>query len=187
MDCPSVLSRRKLRFAHAPFISLGFRACGGMHYQSRALTRQAMWNLDQGRAPFEIPAEPKVHLASEISYDLPNDHRGKTSKNHWKRYVWRTCLLLGLGAGDRTRTDDILLGKQTLYQLSYTRIAPIVAPPSTPIQPISQRSLSFLPLTVIRNHAYNPCVRGGVAQLGERYNRTVEVGGSSPPASTADT
>ena len=158
-----------------------------MHYQSRALTRQAMWNLDQGRAPFEIPAEPKVHLASEISYDLPNDHRGKTSKNHWKRYVWRTCLLLGLGAGDRTRTDDILLGKQTLYQLSYTRIAPIVAPPSTPIQPISQRSLSFLPLTVIRNHAYNPCVRGGVAQLGERYNRTVEVGGSSPPASTADT
>jgi hypothetical protein len=28
-----------------------------------------------------------------------------------------------LGAGDRTRTDDILLGKQTLYQLSYARVA----------------------------------------------------------------
>ena len=27
------------------------------------------------------------------------------------------------GAGDGTRTHDILLGKQTLYQLSYTRIA----------------------------------------------------------------
>jgi hypothetical protein len=27
-------------------------------------------------------------------------------------------------------------------------------------------------------------MQGGVAQLGERYNRTVEVGGSSPPAST---
>jgi hypothetical protein len=27
-------------------------------------------------------------------------------------------------------------------------------------------------------------IRGGIAQLGERYNRTVEVGGSSPPAST---
>ncbi len=26
--------------------------------------------------------------------------------------------------------------------------------------------------------------RGGIAQLGERYNRTVEVGGSNPPAST---
>jgi hypothetical protein len=26
-----------------------------------------------------------------------------------------------LGAGDGTRTHDILLGKQTLYQLSYTR------------------------------------------------------------------
>ncbi len=28
------------------------------------------------------------------------------------------------GAGDGTRTHDILLGKQTLYQLSYTRIGP---------------------------------------------------------------
>ena len=27
------------------------------------------------------------------------------------------------GAGDGTRTHDILLGKQTLYQLSYTRMA----------------------------------------------------------------
>ena len=27
-----------------------------------------------------------------------------------------------LGAGDRTRTGDILLGRQTLYQLSYSRI-----------------------------------------------------------------
>lgn len=27
------------------------------------------------------------------------------------------------GAGDGTRTHDILLGKQTLYQLSYTRIS----------------------------------------------------------------
>ena len=26
------------------------------------------------------------------------------------------------GAGDQVRTDDILLGRQTLYQLSYTRI-----------------------------------------------------------------
>jgi hypothetical protein len=29
---------------------------------------------------------------------------------------------LQLGAGDGTRTHDILLGKQTLYQLSYTRV-----------------------------------------------------------------
>ena len=32
------------------------------------------------------------------------------------------------GAGDRIRTDDILLGKQTLCQLSYTRTAPMVPP-----------------------------------------------------------
>ena len=38
------------------------------------------------------------------------------------------------GAGDRFRTDDLVLGKHTLYQLSYTRsqaFAPRVTPPST--------------------------------------------------------
>ncbi len=35
---------------------------------------------------------------------------------------------LACGAGDRTRTDDILLGKQTLYQLSYTRNGPQYKP-----------------------------------------------------------
>ena len=30
-----------------------------------------------------------------------------------------------LGAGDRFRTDDLVLGKHTLYQLSYTR-SPVV-------------------------------------------------------------
>jgi hypothetical protein len=36
-----------------------------------------------------------------------------------------------MGAGDGTRTHDILLGKQTLYQLSYTRglYMRIIAPP----------------------------------------------------------
>jgi hypothetical protein len=29
---------------------------------------------------------------------------------------------LSTGAGDETRTRDLLLGKQTLYQLSYSRI-----------------------------------------------------------------
>ena len=33
--------------------------------------------------------------------------------------AWRACFL---GAGDRTRTGDIQLGKLTLYQLSYTRV-----------------------------------------------------------------
>src|SRR5690606_34713761 len=37
-----------------------------------------------------------------------------------------------LGAGDRTRTGDILLGKQTLYQLSYTRVGRAGSIPSTP-------------------------------------------------------
>jgi hypothetical protein len=30
-------------------------------------------------------------------------------------------LLVFFGAGDRFRTDDLVLGKHTLYQLSYTR------------------------------------------------------------------
>ena len=36
------------------------------------------------------------------------------------------------GAGDGTRTHDILLGKQTLYQLSYTRVAGIPVNDSNP-------------------------------------------------------
>ncbi len=39
-------------------------------------------------------------------------------------------------------------------------------------------------LTLGSPHSYTFPADGGVAQLGERYNRTVEVGGSSPPAST---
>ena len=39
-------------------------------------------------------------------------------------------------------------------------------------------------LTTPRSTPYTQRRRGGVAQLGERYNRTVEVGGSNPPAST---
>lgn len=41
-------------------------------------------------------------------------------------------------------------------------------------------------LTTPRSTPYTQRRRGGVAQLGERYNRTVEVGGSSPPASTTE-
>ena len=33
----------------------------------------------------------------------------------------RNCLALRDGAGDETRTRDIFLGKEVLYQLSYTR------------------------------------------------------------------
>jgi hypothetical protein len=35
--------------------------------------------------------------------------------------------ILPCGAGDGTRTHDILLGKQTLYRLSYTRVRLIIA------------------------------------------------------------
>src|SRR5258708_1743646 len=40
------------------------------------------------------------------------------------RRIWnaRDTVNARSGAGDGTRTHDILLGKQTLYQLSYTRV-----------------------------------------------------------------
>jgi hypothetical protein len=38
------------------------------------------------------------------------------------------------GAGDGTRTHDILLGKQTLYQLSYTRIASSISLSGSQVQ-----------------------------------------------------
>ncbi len=38
------------------------------------------------------------------------------------RCTRKTLALVGsFGAGDRFRTDDLVLGKHTLYQLSYTR------------------------------------------------------------------
>ena len=44
-----------------------------------------------------------------------------------------------LGAGDRIRTGDILLGKQTLCQLSYTRIS-VVPEYSKPVRGRKPRS-----------------------------------------------
>ena len=51
---------------------------------------------------------------------------------------------------------------------------------------LTGRKVTKTDLTKNPDSPYNPHVPGGVAQLGERYNRTVEVGGSSPPASTRD-
>ncbi len=47
-------------------------------------------------------------------------------------------------------------------------------------------AINFLWLDVAKSVSYNDDVRciGRVAQLGERYNRTVEVEGSNPSAST---
>jgi hypothetical protein len=47
--------------------------------------------------------------------------------------IYQKFLNLGLffGAGDRFRTDDLVLGKHTLYQLSYTR---------SPVRPVRTRS-----------------------------------------------
>ena len=111
-----------------------------------------------------------------------------------------------VGAGDGTRTHDILLGKQTLYQLSYTRIGqeyrPATKSSPEPIQSLLVRAADTTDGRFLikigqgqhsANSKFDPIIsspytrvvpQGGVAQLGERYNRTVEVGGSSPPAST---
>ena len=51
------------------------------------------------------------------------------------------------GAGDRIRTDDILLGKQTLCQLSYTRVPLIIAnePPPFQVAEPSSAEIFFQP------------------------------------------
>ena len=115
------------------------------------------------------------------------------------------------GAGDRIRTDDILLGKQTLCQLSYTRVSWEystvtgsdyswqrghylarwsiqtsvwgLAPTGQEAAP-TRRNVAVRMFDGASTHRYTPPVPGDLAQLGERYNRTVEVGGSSPPVST---
>ena len=51
--------------------------------------------------------------------------------------------------------------------------------------PLTTFPQHFPSLTLYSRNRILPSFQlGGVAQLGERYNRTVEVGGSSPPAST---
>ena len=53
-----------------------------------------------------------------------------------------------IGAGDGTRTHDILLGKQTLYRLSYTRVRPYYTRRSqtisSPLKPFSRANASKL-------------------------------------------
>ncbi len=62
------------------------------------------------------------------------------------------------GAGDGTRTHDILLGKQTLYQLSYTRTGEDYTPAakSSPADIQSHQSQLFaqvVPMSELReNH-----------------------------------
>src|SRR6478735_1388784 len=76
------------------------------------------------------------------------------------------------GAGDGTRTHDTLLGKQTLYQLSYTRVCAVEAkdsrttprcPPVTDDGMARVRSDFFeLWLTMSTKSRYTParCSRG---------------------------
>ncbi len=59
-----------------------------------------------------------------------NRSRARARTNRDRTTIGRTLFLLSVwiiarfvGAGDRFRTDDLVLGKHTLYQLSYTRSA----------------------------------------------------------------
>ena len=74
------------------------------------------------------PRSPTTGMASEEA--SASSHREQIvnkSPNATSRPLWAgsgSASLCGFfGAGDGTRTHDILLGKQTLYQLSYARMA----------------------------------------------------------------
>jgi hypothetical protein len=88
---------------------------------------------------------PSSHLGGE-------DPRKMNNPPHWRadigviRSDYREWTLNG--AGDRIRTDDILLGKQTLCQLSYTRmicvgIRSIMWPPPSVNPPMCQIAASL--------------------------------------------
>ncbi len=69
------------------------------------------------------------HIGSLEGIVLSNGHKMATfslgmRNSHPCKWPFSLIPWTFLGAGDRTRTDDILLGKQTLYQLSYTRTFP---------------------------------------------------------------
>ena len=66
-------------------------------------------------------------------------------------YGWRGHSGTQPGAGDRTRTGDILLGRQTLYQLSYSRREPVgvrgFEPPTSASQTPRAARLRYTPST----------------------------------------
>src|SRR5688572_20057146 len=54
-----------------------------------------------------------------LGVDMPEAQDGES--DHGRSVADRSALGVGSGAGDGIRTRDILLGKQTLCQLSYSR------------------------------------------------------------------
>lgn len=74
----------------------------------------------------------RIRACSSPSSDNPGQGRaaGRTASNWTQHWPGRSTGRQGLpspsrathGAGDRVRTDDILLGRQMLYQLSYARV-----------------------------------------------------------------
>ena len=59
---------------------------------------------------------------------------------HSNQLSYSPCYVLSTQAGDRTRTGDLLHGKQTLYQLSYARVFPLYAPTGnrTPVSTLKE-------------------------------------------------
>lgn len=62
---------------------------------------------------------------------------------------------LKCGAGDRARTDDILLGRQMLYQLSYTRASFLLYHSLSIVTRRSERKLSWLAVLLARQVEQN--------------------------------
>ena len=62
-----------------------------------------------------------MSVAVSLGYTLAVTNGRDSKRRH--RYVVIASTREGIGAGDGVRTRDILLGKQTLCQLSYSRSA----------------------------------------------------------------
>src|SRR6185503_2625489 len=82
---------------------------GRMSPGARADARQMLWSLLLRKALTALPAgdRPNPTIAPGSGSTDAESHR--------------STVKMGVGAGDGARTRDILLGKQTLCQLSYSR------------------------------------------------------------------
>src|SRR5438876_4264459 len=85
-------------------------------------------------APSARPSRPTPPSASgysktlaSIPYGPCRPSRRSRKRTHWRR-VTSEIERAGSRAGDGTRTRDHLLGRQALYQLSYSRVGPYSIP-----------------------------------------------------------
>jgi hypothetical protein len=96
------------------------------------------------RQPKSNKPKPVVPMTwiEHVASPLPRECSTTELHGRWYYYFKLAKLpSLSVGAGDEVRTRDILLGRQVLYQLSYTRSATNTSPALSPYEASQHRNI----------------------------------------------